>query len=41
MAKHKLTIAERVKGARKLVRNPKVGAGLKKWAKQFLAKYDR
>lgn len=41
MARHKLTIAQRIKGARKLVKNPKVNSGLKSWAKKFLAKHDK
>lgn len=38
MARHKLTIEQRLKGARKPVKNPKVNAGLKAWAKKFIAK---
>jgi hypothetical protein len=33
----KLTIAARLKGARKLVKSKRVSAGLKKWARKFIA----
>jgi hypothetical protein len=39
MARHKLTIEQRLKGARKLVNSPKVNAGLKAWAKKIIAKH--
>lgn len=36
---HKLTIAERVRGARKLLKSRRVNAGLKKWARKFIAQH--
>jgi len=40
MARHKLTIEQRLKGARKLVKNPRVNTGLKKWARKFIAEHS-
>jgi hypothetical protein len=30
-------MAQRMKGARKLLKSPKVNAGMKKWARKFIA----
>lgn len=39
MARHKMTIAQRVKGARKALANPKTPKGLKTYLRKFLAKH--
>jgi hypothetical protein len=36
MARHKLSRAERIKGAKALLKSSKAPAGLKAWARKFL-----
>lgn len=38
--RHKLTIAQRLKGARKLVKSRRANGGLKKWARKFIAEHS-
>jgi hypothetical protein len=41
MARNRLTIAQRLKGAKKAVKNPRTPAGLKKYLRKFIEEHSQ